>query len=105
MYLGKSVICESALVLGLSNARPVHVGFAVSTRGGEQTKDYAIQLETTKSVAEVIAFYSTELPKQGWSIVLANPPMVHAKKPDNRFIQVQAAKNKGGQVGFSINYR
>lgn len=65
----------------------------------------AIHLETTKSVEEVIAFYTTELEKQGWSIFHAAPALVHAKKPDKRIVQVMAAKPKNGPVGVSVFYR
>ncbi len=92
-------------VLILPGARPVHVGFAVTTRGGVETKDYAIQLETTKSIEDVIAFYSTECPKLDWEISYADAATVLGKKPNKRFIQVKAAKDKTGQVGFSIHYR
>ena len=88
----------------LPDARPVHVGFMESSIGGQQ-KMYSIQLETSKSVEEVFAFYTTELPKQGWSLVHADPPAVVAEKPDKRFVQVQAGKNKDEQVGFTVHYR
>ena len=65
----------------------------------------AIQLETTKSVEEVITFYAMELERRGWSIFHTTSALVHAKKPDKRIVQVMAAKPKNGPVGVSVFYR
>jgi len=81
----------------LPGARPVHVGHDKSLS--------AIQLETTKSVEEVITFYAMELERRGWSIFHTTSALVHAKKPDKRIVQVMAAKPKNGPVGVSVFYR